>query len=140
MDPGILDQIVSGLKVASHPDLILGLDKPDDAGVFRINPSTALVQTLDFLTPVTDDPYAFGRIAAANSLSDVYAMGGRPVTVMNIVCFPGCDLETGILARILEGGLEKINEAGAVLVGGILWMILKSNTGFPSPDSALPVI
>lgn len=86
--------------------------------MFRIDPETALVQTLDFLTPVTDDPYEFGQIAAANSLSDVYAMGGRPVTVMNIVCFPGCDLDTDILARILRGGMDKITEAGAVLLGG----------------------
>ena len=106
------------MNVPSHPDLLLGLDRPDDAGVFRISPDTALVQTLDFLTPVTDDPYDFGRIAAANSLSDVYAMGGRPLTAMNIVCFPGCDLGTDVLARILEGGLEKIREAGAVLLGG----------------------
>ncbi len=77
-----------------------------------------MIQTLDFLTPVTDDPYEFGQIAAANSLSDVYAMGGTPVTVMNIVCFPSCDLPEEILARTLEGGLDKINESGATLVGG----------------------
>tara|TARA_B100000614_G_scaffold259819_1_gene285277 strand:+ start:78 stop:1037 length:960 start_codon:yes stop_codon:yes gene_type:complete len=109
---------VSGLNVPGHPDLLRGLETPDDAGVFRINEDTALVQTLDFLTPVTDDPFDFGRIAAANSLSDVYAMGGRPLTVMNIVCFPSCDLATDILPDILAGGMEKITEAGAVLLGG----------------------
>ncbi len=109
---------MSKLEVPSHPDLIIGLEYPDDAGVFRLSQETALVQTLDFLTPVADDPYEFGQIAAANSLSDVYAMGGTPITVMNIVCFPSCDLDTGILPRILEGGLDKIKESGAALVGG----------------------
>jgi selenide,water dikinase len=109
---------VSGLDIPSHPDLIVGLAVPDDAGVFRLNDQTALIQTLDFLTPVTDDPYEFGQIAAANSLSDVYAMGGTPLTVMNIVCFPSCDLAEEVLAQTLKGGQDKINEAGAVLVGG----------------------
>jgi selenide,water dikinase len=109
---------VSKLELSSHPDLIIGLDPPDDAGVFRLSEDSAIVQTLDFLTPVADDPYEFGQIAAANSLSDVYAMGATPITVMNIVCFPSCDLETGILPRILEGGLDKIKESGATLVGG----------------------
>ena len=109
---------MSKLELPSHPDLVIGLEHPDDAGVFRLNADTALVQTLDFLTPVADDPYEFGQIAAANSLSDVYAMGGTPVTVMNIVCFPSCDLEKGILPRMLEGGLDKIKESGATLVGG----------------------
>ncbi len=96
----------------------MGLDTPDDAGVFRLNSQTALIQTLDFLTPVTDDPYEFGQIAAANSLSDVYAMGGEPLTAMNIVCFPSCDLDEEILAQTLKGGQDKINESGAILVGG----------------------
>ena len=96
----------------------MGLSTPDDAGVFRLNDQTALIQTLDFLTPVTDDPYEFGQIAAANSLSDVYAMGGTPLTVMNIVCFPSCGLPEEVLAQTLKGGQDKINEAGAVLVGG----------------------
>ncbi len=109
---------MSGLDIQSHPDLIVGLETPDDAGVFRLNDQTALIQTLDFLTPVTDDPYEFGQIAAANSLSDVYAMGGTPVTVMNIVCFPSCDLPEDVLAQTLKGGQDKINESGAVLVGG----------------------
>ncbi len=96
----------------------MGLDSSDDAGVFRIAPDTALVQTLDFLTPIVDDPFDFGRIAAANSLSDVYAMGGRPLTAMNIVCFPVKMLPQSVLKATLAGGLEKIREAGAVLVGG----------------------
>ena len=109
---------MGGLEIKSHPNLIVGLESPDDAGVYKLNSHTALIQTLDFLTPVTDSPYEFGQIAAANSLSDVYAMGGEPVTVMNIVCFPSCDLQEDILAQTLKGGLEKINESGATLVGG----------------------
>jgi len=98
--------------------LIVGLESPDDAGVYKINTDTALIQTLDFLTPVTDSPFEFGQIAAANSLSDVYAMGGRPITVMNIVCFPSCDMDETVLALTLKGAQEKINESGATLVGG----------------------
>lgn len=98
--------------------MIVGLESPDDAGVYKLNDETALVQTLDFLTPVTDSPYEFGQIAAANSLSDVYAMGGKPITVMNIVCFPSCDLEEQILTETLRGGLDKIDESGAALAGG----------------------
>ena len=109
---------MGGLKVKSHPSLIVGLDTPDDAGVYKLNSQTALIQTLDFLTPITDDPYEFGQIAAANSLSDVYAMGGEPITAMNIVCFPSRDLAEDVLAETLKGGLDKINESGAILVGG----------------------
>jgi selenide,water dikinase len=96
----------------------VGLENSDDAGVFRLNDTTALIQTLDFLTPVTDSPYEFGQIAAANSLSDVYAMGGAPLTAMNIVCFPEKDLDETILQETLQGGIDKIQEAGATLVGG----------------------
>lgn len=94
------------------------METSDDAGVFRLDSETALVQTLDFFTPIINSPYEFGRIAAANSLSDVYAMGGRPITAMNIVCFPIGELSEDILKETLAGGLEKIYEAGAVLVGG----------------------
>lgn len=110
--------MVKQLRVTSHPDLIVGLETSDDAGVFRLSDTTALIQTLDFLTPVTDSPYDFGQIAAANSLSDVYAMGGKPLTAMNIVCFPGGVLDESILVETLQGGLDKIHEAGATLVGG----------------------
>ncbi len=101
-----------------HPDLIVGLESGDDAGVFRISKDLALIQTLDFFTPIIDAPYHFGRIAAANALSDVYAMGGTPLTAMNIVCFPKDDLPVEVLKQTLAGGLEKIYEAGAVLAGG----------------------
>ena len=99
-------------------NLIVGQETSEDAGVYRLSDDLALVQTLDFLTPIVNDPYDFGRIAAANALSDVYAMGGRPLTAMNIVCFPIGKMDKEILKEILRGGLEKIHEAGAVLVGG----------------------
>jgi selenide,water dikinase len=98
-------------------EILVGLDTPDDAAVFMLDEETALVHTLDFFTPIVDDPYLFGQIAAANALSDIYAMGGTPLSAMNIACFP-CSLGMEILARILEGGLAKVREAGAVLLGG----------------------
>jgi selenide, water dikinase len=96
----------------------VGLEKADDAGVYRLTDDLAIVQTVDFFTPVVDDPYTFGQIAAANALSDVYAMGGRPLTAMNIVCFPRDTLDISVLREILRGGLDKLREAGVVLVGG----------------------
>lgn len=96
----------------------MGRETSDDAGVYRLSADTALVQTVDFITPVVNDPYDFGRIAAANSLSDVYAMGGRPLTALNVVCFPVKSMDKSVLKEILRGGLEKIHEAGAALVGG----------------------
>ncbi|MGE3174796.1 MAG: selenide, water dikinase SelD [Planctomycetota bacterium] len=100
-----------------HPDLLAGHQGFEDAGIFRIDGERALVQTLDFFPPIVDDPRWFGRIAAANSLSDVYAMGGAPLTAMNIVGWPK-DLDVQVLGEILQGGLEKVQEAGAVLCGG----------------------
>jgi len=102
----------------SNANVIVGLDTPDDAGVYKINEETAIVQTVDFFTPVVDDPYWFGAIAAANALSDVYAMGGRPITALNLVGFPITKLDKRILAEILRGGAEKCREAGAVILGG----------------------
>jgi len=98
--------------------LIVGLKDADDAGVYRLNDDLAIIQTVDFITPIVDDPYDFGRIAAANSLSDVYAMGGRPLTAMNIVCFPGDKLEIEVLKEILAGALASLEKAGAVMIGG----------------------
>lgn len=98
-------------------NLIVGFEKSDDAAVYKLTDDIALIQTLDFFTPMTDDPYIFGQIAAANSLSDVYAMGGQPKTAMNIVCFPQ-KMDIKILGEILRGGAEKVMEAGAVLSGG----------------------
>lgn len=96
----------------------MGRETSDDAGVYRLRDDLALIQTLDFFTPIVNDPYRFGQIAAVNALSDIYAMGGRPLTAMNIVCFPKKTLDKSILKEILKGGLEKIHEAGALLVGG----------------------
>jgi len=110
--------LLAGLKPVDDPDLLVGFDTSDDAGVYRVGENLALVQTVDLITPVCDDPYRYGQIAAANSLSDVYAMGGRPLTAMNICCFPGSGVPDGILDEILKGGWDKTREAGAVVVGG----------------------
>jgi selenide, water dikinase len=110
--------IVAGLAGAGPPDLLVGSATGDDAAVFRLSDDLALVQTIDFFTPIVDDPFDFGRIAAANALSDVYAMGGRPLTAMNVVAFPLDDLGGDVLREVLRGGLEVVEEAGAALVGG----------------------
>lgn len=106
------------LPAIEHPDLLVGKETSDDAGVIRVRDDLALIQTVDFFTPMVNNPRDFGRIAAANALSDVYAMGGIPLTAMNIVCFPKDDEPINILKQILQGGLDKIHEAGALLVGG----------------------
>ena len=110
--------MVSLLPREDHPDLIVGYELADDAGVFRLNDDLALIQTVDFFTPIVDDPYTFGQIAAANALSDVYAMGGRPVTAMNILCFPTESFDVSVAVAILKGGFDKVHESGAALVGG----------------------
>jgi len=120
----------------------VGLERADDAGVYKITDDIAIIQTLDFFTPIVDDPYRFGQIAAANALSDVYAMGGVPKTAMNIVCFPSKQMDLSILRRILEGGISKMKEADVVLAGGhsVEDKELKyglSVTGFIHPDHIL---
>lgn len=105
------------MKAPDDEKLIVGLETSDDAAVYKVTDDLAVIQTLDFFTPIVDDPYTFGRIAATNSLSDVYAMGGNPATAMNIVCFPNC-LDPLVLAEILRGGQDKMIEAGCLLVGG----------------------
>src|SRR5690606_36816969 len=117
--PGGLAQVLRHLPPSiPDPNVLVGLDAPDDAGVYRLSDDVALVQTVDFFTPIVDDPYAFGQIAAANVLSDVYAMGGRPLTALNIVGFPISKLPAHVLAVILRGGADKVREAGALIVGG----------------------
>lgn len=117
--PADLSQVLRMLpQTEKHPDLIVGLDTSDDAGVYRLNDEMALVQTVDFFTPIVDDAYAFGQVAAANALSDIYAMGGKPLTALNIVAFPISKLDKSILADILRGAGDKVKEAGATLVGG----------------------
>ena len=100
------------------PNLIVGMERAEDAGVYKLSDDLAIIQTVDFFTPIVDDPYMFGQIAAANALSDVYAMGGKPLTAMNIVCFPIKTMDISILREILKGGLDKMKEAGVTLVGG----------------------
>jgi selenide,water dikinase len=101
----------------ANPNVLIGFDTADDAGVYRLSDDLALVQTVDFFTPIVDDPFTFGAIAAANSLSDVYAMGGKPVSALSIVAFPG-NGDVQILADIMRGGLEKMHEAGCAVLGG----------------------
>ncbi|MGF6366305.1 selenide,water dikinase [Aequitasia blattaphilus] len=108
---------MSKLPKFENPDLLVGIETSDDAAIYKINDEIAMIQTLDFFTPIVDDPYMFGQIAAANSLSDVWAMGGEPKVALNIVAFPSC-LDPEILGEILRGGADKVKEAGAVLVGG----------------------
>lgn len=111
-------QVLRQLPAFRHPDLLVGTETYDDAGVFRLRDDLALVQTVDFFPPLVDDPYDFGRIAAANALSDVYAMGGEPLTALNIVGFPDQELAPEVLVEILRGGADVVREAGAVIVGG----------------------
>jgi len=104
--------------LSGHPDLLVGIATGDDAGVYRLSDDLAIVNTVDFFTPVVDDPFVYGQIAAANALSDVYAMGGEPRVALNIVCWPQSGLPSEMLAKILEGGAAKAHEAGVVIAGG----------------------
>jgi len=113
----VLDSVLGKLARQHDPNVLVGFDKADDAGVYLVAPNLALVQTVDFFTPIVDDPYTFGQIAATNSLSDVYAMGGKPVSALAMVCFPEKgDIE--VLGQILQGGLNKMIEAGCTVIGG----------------------
>jgi selenide,water dikinase len=141
LSPDILHRVLEQLPKFENPNLMVGYDTRDDACVYKISDSLAMLQTVDFFPPMIDDPYTFGQIAAANALSDIYAMGGTPMTAMNLVCFPSC-LDTVILQEILEGGYSKVKEAGAVIAGGhtITDPIPKyglSVTGFAHPDKIL---
>ncbi len=113
----MLDAVLGKLARQEDRNVLVGFDKADDAGVYQISADTALVQTVDFFTPIVDDPYTFGQIAAVNALSDVYAMGGRPMTALALVCFPEKG-DVGVLERILAGGLSKMIEAGCTIIGG----------------------
>src|SRR5436189_3193701 len=118
MSPIVLGQALALLPPQHDPNLLVDTSTADDAGVYKITDDVALVQTVDFFTPIVDDPYTFGLIAAANSLSDVYAVGGTPLTALNIVAFPAKDLPVEILGEILRGGAVKATEAGVPIVGG----------------------
>ena len=130
------------MEIPTHDRVIVGMNSPDDAGVYKISDDLAIIQTVDFFTPIVDDPYRFGQIAAANALSDIYAMGGIPKTAMNLVAFPLKQMDISILRQIIQGGLDKMKEAGVVLVGGhsVEDRELKyglSVTGFVHPDRIL---
>ena len=134
-----LSNALRGLNFPTDTNVLIGLDPMDDAGVYKISSDTAMIQSVDFLTPIVDDPYAFGQIAAASALSDIYAMGGTPKTAMNLVGFPLKEMDISILRKILEGGNDKMKEANVALVGGhsIIDNELKyglSVTGFVHPD------
>jgi selenide,water dikinase len=118
MGPGDLSAVLAPLASKSDERLLVGRETFDDAGVYLVADDIAIVQTVDFFAPIVDDPYDFGQIAAANALSDVYAMGGQPLTALNIVAFPIGDLPLSVLTEILRGGQEKVHEAGALIVGG----------------------
>lgn len=137
-----MERALCGLEFPKDSNVIVGLDRADDAGVYKITDDLAIIQTVDFFTPIVDDPYWFGQIAAANALSDIYAMGGVPKTAMNLVAFPLKKMDISVLRRILEGGLDKMREAEVVLIGGhsIEDNELKyglSVTGFVHPNRVL---
>ncbi len=130
------------MKFPTDENLIVGLDRADDAGVYKVTDNLAMIQTVDFFTPIVDDPYWFGQIAAANAMSDIYAMGGVPKTAMNLVAFPVKQMDISVLRQIIQGGLDKMTEADVVLVGGhsVEDDELKyglSVTGFVHPDRVL---
>ncbi len=118
MSPGDLESIISTIKFPVSQEVLVGFGHNDDAGIYKLTDDLAIVQTVDFITPVVDDPYLFGQIAAANSLSDVFAMGGKVITAMNIVAFDSCNVTKEMLAEILQGGADKVKEAGGSIVGG----------------------
>lgn len=115
--PGALSGILESLPRFEDKNLLVGIETSDDGAIYKVNEELALIQTLDFFTPVVDDPYIFGQVAAANALSDIYAMGGEPKVALNIVAWPNC-VNPDILGRILAGGADKVKESGAVLAGG----------------------
>jgi selenide,water dikinase len=112
-----LDKVLSAMPRIANPNVLVGFDTADDAGVYRLTPDLALVQTIDFFTPIVDDPFTFGAIAAANALSDIYAMGGMPLSSLSVVAFPA-DGDTEVLSAIMRGGFDKMREGGCVVLGG----------------------
>jgi selenide, water dikinase len=118
LSPSMLDSVLAKLPKQTDPHVLIGFDTADDAGVYQLAPDLALVQTVDFFTPIVDDPYAFGQVAAANALSDVYAMGGRPISALSLVCFPNKPERLDLLEQILLGGQAKMTEAGCTIIGG----------------------
>ncbi|MBK1811970.1 selenide, water dikinase SelD [Clostridium sp. YIM B02505] len=115
--PSVLDSVLKNLPKFEDSNLLVGFDKKDDALVYKVSDDKVVIQTVDFFPPMVDDPYTFGQIAAANALSDIYAMGGNPAIAMNLLCFPSC-LDPSIMHDILAGGYSKVQEAGAIIAGG----------------------
>ena len=113
-----MSDALAGLSPSSDANLLVGIETSDDSAVYKLTDEIAMVNTIDFITPPVDDPYWFGQIAAANSISDIYSMGGRPLTALNVVMFPTKYLDIGLLGEILQGGYDKVVEAGACLAGG----------------------
>ena len=141
MGPGALEEVLKGLPNLYRKELLVGYDSSDDAAVWKITDDIATIQTVDFFTPIVDDPYTFGQIAAANALSDVYAMGGEPKLAMNLLCVPGC-LDSAVIREILRGGHDKACEAGCVIAGGHTIQDEEPKyglcvTGFVHPDKVL---
>jgi len=139
LSPGDLDKALCGLELPKDPNVLVGLEGADDAGVYRISDDLAIIQTVDFFTPIVDDPFWFGKISAANALSDIYAMGGIPKTALNLVAFPSGQMDISILNAVLGGGLEIMKQAGVALIGGhsVQDKEMKyglSVTGFVHPD------
>lgn len=118
LGPRDLEEIIKEVPFSKHPDLVVGPATHDDAGVIRAPDGSYLIQTTDFFPPMIDDPYEFGQVAAANALSDVYAMGGRPISALSLVMFPSKDLPLEVLKEMLKGGTAKVEEAGAIILGG----------------------
>jgi len=118
LGPGHLDIALKMVPRQTIPGVLVGYENSDDAGVFQLTPDILLVQTVDYFPPIVDDPYTYGQIAAANALSDVYAMGGEPKTALSVVCFPVKGVEFSVLGDIMRGGLDKLSEAGVALLGG----------------------
>lgn len=113
-----LQQILTNLPLTTSPDLLTGMDHFEDAAVYKISEDVAIIQTIDFFPPVVDDPFLYGMIAAANALSDVYAMGGTPLLALNVLCFPTCDFPIEVVRDIVRGGASQVQAAGAILAGG----------------------
>jgi selenide,water dikinase len=118
LGPGDLNKIVKDIVFKKNSSVIVGFENSEDAGIYKLPSGECIVQTADFITPVVDDPYMYGRIAAANSLSDIFAMGGKPITALNLVCFDSCNLDSEDLKQILQGGLDAVTKSGAVVLGG----------------------
>jgi selenide, water dikinase len=117
LSPKILDRALAGIPRQANENVLVGFDTSDDAGIYRLSPDLALVQTVDFFTPMVDDPYTFGAIAAANAISDVYAMGGKPLSALTILAWPAAE-DPAVLEQILKGGAAKLQEAGCIILGG----------------------